>query len=75
MNTAAAETVPVKPMVTVTFDIPQELYDEMTAYVEARKDYDTNRVGTLGLSLFLLQNGSLNTTAARIYLDNLFKAG
>ncbi len=72
MNTAA-ETVQVKQMVTVTFDIPESLYNEMTAYVEARKDYDVDRVGTLGLSLFLLQNGNCNASAARIYLDNLFK--
>lgn len=69
-------------MVSTVSEIPEELHDQMAKFLESRPDWDSDRVMTAALSLFLLQNSpdrgdssrsESDRQAARIYLDSLFK--
>ncbi|MGM3306579.1 DUF2811 domain-containing protein [Anabaena sp. WFMT] len=53
-------------------EIPETLHDSLNNYLETHPDWDQNRVLTAALSLFLLQNGDTDRSAARIYLETLF---
>ncbi|MEA5550202.1 DUF2811 domain-containing protein [Anabaena cylindrica UHCC 0172] len=53
-------------------EIPETLHDSLNNYLETHPDWDQNRILTAALSLFLLQNGDTDRSAARIYLETLF---
>ncbi|NJK38711.1 MAG: DUF2811 domain-containing protein [Oscillatoriales cyanobacterium RM1_1_9] len=67
--------------VSVFAEIPEILHDSIQSYLTHHPDWDVNRVFSAALSLFLLQNESVNTPessrsyhqAARIYLETLFE--
>jgi hypothetical protein len=67
--------------VSIMAEIPEELHESLTGYLETHPDWDYDRVLAAALSLFLLQNGTGETPetsrsyrrAARVYLDSLFK--
>lgn len=67
--------------VSILAEIPEELHESLSLYLENHPDWDQDRVFCAALSLFLLQNGSSDTPdgsrsyrrAARVYLDTLFK--
>ena len=59
--------------VSIEIEIPQELYDAYQKFVETHPNWDTSRVGSAALSLFLLQNGECDRRASRVYLDSLFE--
>jgi hypothetical protein len=67
--------------VSILAEIPEELHESLTAYLENHPDWDQDRVFAAALSLFLLQNGDSDTSetsqnqrqAARVYLEALFQ--
>jgi hypothetical protein len=67
--------------VSVLAEIPEELYQTLQGYLETHPDWDQDRVFTAALSLFLLQNGNVESvgasssyrSAAKAYLNALFQ--
>lgn len=67
-----------KVEVELFVQIPEALHESFQAFLDARPDWDQDRVMTAALSLFLLQNRPANErerdrTTARTYLDSIFK--
>jgi len=66
--------------VSILAEIPEDLHESIQCYLEHHPDWDQERVFSVALSLFLLQNGNGQTSeaqssyrrAARVYLDALF---
>jgi predicted TPR repeat methyltransferase len=58
--------------VNIFTSIPESLHESLKTYLETHPDWDQNRVLTAALSLFLLQNGESDRSAARVYLETLF---
>jgi predicted TPR repeat methyltransferase len=58
--------------VSILAEIPEELHNALTLFLETHPDWDQDRVFAAALSLFLLQNGECDRRAARVYLDTLF---
>ncbi|MGF1494281.1 MAG: DUF2811 domain-containing protein [Microcoleaceae cyanobacterium] len=67
--------------VSIFAEVPEILYDSLQGYLNHHPDWDFDRVFSAALSLFLLQNGSVNSPetsrdyhqAARVYLETLFQ--
>lgn len=59
--------------VNIFTEIPESLHESLRNYLEKHPDWDENRVLTAALSLFLLQNGESDRSAARVYLETLFQ--
>ncbi len=67
--------------VSILAEIPEDLHQSLSGYLETHPDWDQDRVFCAALSLFLIQNSSSDTPdasrnyrrAARVYLDSLFK--
>ncbi|MGV0027087.1 DUF2811 domain-containing protein [Phormidesmis priestleyi] len=60
--------------VSILVEIPETLHQSFLSYLEARPDWDQDRVFSAALSLFLLQNRTTHDRqTARVYLDSLFK--
>lgn len=59
--------------VSILAEIPEELHNTLRGYLSSHPDWDQDRVFTAALSLFLLQNGDTDRSAARIYLNSLFQ--
>ncbi|BAY20672.1 hypothetical protein NIES2100_04140 [Calothrix sp. NIES-2100] len=62
----------MKTTVNIFTEIPETLHESLKNYLDKHPDWDQNRVLTAALSLFLLQNGDSDRTAARVYLETLF---
>jgi hypothetical protein len=58
-------------MITIMFDIPDELYESLRQHLEAHPDWDSDRFGTVALALLLLQNGRDEKAIAAAYLNAL----
>ncbi len=66
--------------VSILADIPEELHDSLTNYLENHPNWDLDRVFAAALSSFLLQNEKGQSsqssehyrTCARVYLETLF---
>ncbi|MFN3927809.1 MAG: DUF2811 domain-containing protein [Pseudanabaenaceae cyanobacterium] len=67
--------------VSILAEIPEELHESLQNYLESHPDWDQDRVFTAALSLFLLQNGNVESvgvsrsyrSAAKVYLNALFQ--
>ena len=67
--------------VTVEVEIPKQLYESLTFFVESSQRFDWNTTFTGAIALFLLQNGTSSgpeasksyRLAARTYLDTIFR--
>jgi len=67
--------------VSIFAEIPEDLHESLTKYLEKHPNWDLDRVFSAALSLFLLQNeGSYGgqtspnyQACARVYLETLFK--
>ncbi len=67
--------------VSIFAEIPEDLHETLTKYLESHPNWDLDRVFAASLSLFLLQNegsygGQTSTdyrACARVYLETLFK--
>jgi len=59
--------------VSILTEIPEELHESLTSYLETHPNWDQDRVFTAALSLFLIQNGKGDRRAARVYLESLFQ--
>lgn len=66
--------------VSLLAELPEAIHDGMRAFLEARPDWDQDKLFTVAMSMFLLQNRSLDAAAgnqsqrqmSRIYLDSMF---
>ena len=60
--------------VSILAEIPEELHESLKGFLESHPAWDRDRVYAAALSLFLLQNGTLegDRTPSRVYLDTLF---
>ncbi|MEM1280418.1 MAG: DUF2811 domain-containing protein [Cyanobacteria bacterium P01_H01_bin.152] len=58
--------------VSMLSEIPEDLYNSLTVFLENHPDWDQDRVFSAAVSLFLLQNGKRDKATTRIYLDTLF---
>lgn len=68
--------------VSVFAEIPEDLHQSLTTYLEKHPNWDLDRVFSAALSLFLLQNGGgfshqpmspQYKACARVYLETLFQ--
>uniref|UniRef100_A0A832M2M9 DUF2811 domain-containing protein n=1 Tax=Oscillatoriales cyanobacterium SpSt-402 TaxID=2282168 RepID=A0A832M2M9_9CYAN len=59
--------------VSILAEIPEELYDSVSRYLDSHADWDQDRLFSAAVSLFLVQNGVCDRQAAQVYLDSLFK--
>lgn len=59
-------------MISITIDIPEPLFEALTQHVEQRPEWNSNRVGTAALALFLMQSGIDNRGVAVTYLNSIF---
>lgn len=59
--------------VSILAEIPEDLHEVLTGYLEAHPTWDQDRLFAAALSLFLLQNGGYDRRPARVYLDSLFQ--
>lgn len=59
--------------ISILADIPEELHDALTGYLDTHPDWDQDRVLSAALSLFLMQQGKTDRRTTRVYLDSLFK--
>lgn len=67
--------------VSLLAEVPEAIHDAMKAFLESKPDWDQDKLFTVALSIFFLQNRSLDAAAgnqsqrqvSRIYLDNVFK--
>jgi predicted TPR repeat methyltransferase len=59
--------------VSILAEIPEDLHESLTKYLESHVNWDQDRLFAAALSLFLLQNGECDRQAARVYLDSLFQ--
>lgn len=59
-------------MITIMFDIPDELYESLRQHLETHPDWDSDRFGTVSLALLLLQNGRDEKAIAVTYLNALY---
>ncbi|MGK7929935.1 MAG: DUF2811 domain-containing protein [Microcystaceae cyanobacterium] len=70
----------MKTSVSILADIPEELHDSLTKYLEEHPKWDLERVFAVALSSFLLQNEDAPSfpssdhyrSCARVYLETLF---
>ncbi len=70
----------MKTSVSILADIPEELHDSLTNYLENHPNWDLDRVFVAALSSFLLQRENVPLsqsaehyrTCARVYLETLF---
>ncbi len=72
----------MKTSVSILADIPEELHDSLTKYLENHPTWDLDRVFAVALSSFLMQTESQSDenalssehyrTCARVYLETLF---
>ena len=58
--------------ISTTVEIPEGLHDAVQAYIEARPNWDHDRVIQAALSLFLMQNGVNQPQVNSLYLESLF---
>ena len=66
--------------VSILVELPEELHESLTDYLNTHPDWDQHRALTAAVSLFLLQNAhstSLEISrhhrqTVRVYLDSLF---
>ncbi len=62
----------MKITVSILAEIPEELHEALTGYLEHHPSWDQDRVLSAALSLFLLQNGDNDRRPSKVYLDTLF---
>lgn len=60
------------PQVSLYAELPEELHEALTVYLDSHPGWTQNRVFCAALSLFLMQNGQCNRSINRIYLDSVF---
>lgn len=63
--------------ISLLVELPESLHGSLVGFLEARPDWDQDRVFSAAISLFLLQNRSPeqgnDRQTARIYLDSIFR--
>ncbi|MDX2242590.1 MAG: DUF2811 domain-containing protein [Leptolyngbyaceae cyanobacterium bins.302] len=59
--------------VSILTEIPEDLYEAVSHYLEAHRDWDQDRVFATAVSLFLAQNNDRDRNASKTYLDKIFQ--
>lgn len=59
--------------VSVLAEIPEELHEAVTHYLEGHIEWDQDRLFSAALSLFLLQNEECDRRSAQTFLDSLYQ--
>jgi len=59
--------------ISILAEIPEDLYEAVSHYLDAHADWDQDRVFAAAVSLFLAQNGECDRRAAQAYLDGLLQ--
>jgi len=59
--------------VSILTEIPEDLYEAMSHYLDAHAEWDQDRIFAAAVSLFLAQNSQCDRHAAQAYLDSLFQ--
>jgi hypothetical protein len=59
--------------VSILTEIPEELYEAVSHYLDIHSDWDQDRVFAAAVSLFLMQNGDSDRCTAQTYLDSHFQ--
>lgn len=59
--------------VSVENQLPEDLFDAMTAFVRTHPQWDQYRLMQAALAGFLFQHGCQDRAVARHYLDGLFQ--
>ncbi|MGK7944756.1 MAG: DUF2811 domain-containing protein [Microcystaceae cyanobacterium] len=70
----------MKTSVSILAEIPEELHNSLTKYIEDHPNWDLERVFAIALSSFLLQSEDASSipssdhyrSCARVYLETLF---
>lgn len=78
---AKQELSSMNPTISILSEIPEDLHESLSNYLETHPDWNCDRVFSAALSLFLLQNGTSTNLEAnrnyrrttRVYLDALFE--
>lgn len=60
------------PQISLYAELPEELHDALTVYLDSHPSWTQNRVFCAALSLFLMQNGHCDRSINRIYIDSVF---
>lgn len=59
--------------ISILAEIPEDLHEALTGYLETHPDWDQDHIFAAALSLFLLQNGGCDRRPACVYLETLFQ--
>lgn len=68
--------VSMNTSVSILAEIPEELHESLSNYLETHPNWDQDRVFAAALSMFLLQSGEKTKNyryCARVYLENIFE--
>jgi Protein of unknown function (DUF2811) len=61
---------PPTSTVSLLAELPENLYNNLQAFIDTQPDWDQDRAIAVALSLFLVQN-STDRAATRVYLDGI----
>ncbi len=59
--------------ISILTEIPEELYEAVSHYLDAHTDWDQDRVFAAAVSMFLQQNHEGDRHNAKTYFDTLFQ--
>jgi hypothetical protein len=59
--------------ISILAEIPEDLHQALTGYLETHSNWDHDSILAAALSLFLLQSGSGDRHAGQIYLETLYQ--
>lgn len=58
--------------ISITLEIPDELYEAFGHLLERCPDWDTDRAGTAALAMFLLSMGQADRSVSVAYINSVF---
>ncbi len=59
--------------ISILTEIPEELYEAVSLYLDAHTDWDQDRVFAAAVSMFLQQNHDGDRHTSKSYFDGLFQ--
>ena len=59
--------------ISILAEIPEDLYEAVSHYLDAHTDWDQDQVFAAAVSMFLAQNGESDRRPTQTYLDGLFQ--
>jgi len=58
--------------VSLLVEVPESLHESLQRFMDSNPRWNQDRAFCAALSLFLMQNGSVDKNVNRLYLDTLF---